>query len=123
MSIGIYVFSGELVRMFMDNDTIVEYGAPLLHGMCIGITFLALDFLAVGVFQAIGKGRYSFIFAIMRKLVLEIPAIIILNHFFPLYGMGYAATCAEFVLAIAAIIMLKRIFEGKADGKNHAKPA
>lgn len=112
-----YIFAGDLIRAFMDNDQIVEYGTILLRGMCIGITFLALDFLAVGVFQAIGKGKYSLIFAIMRKIVLEIPAIIILNHFFPLYGMGYAATCAEFVLAIAAAVLLKKIFDNKENHK------
>ncbi len=110
MTAGVYAFSDNLVRLFLDNDAIVGYGGPLLRGMCLGITFLGIDFLAVAVFQAIGKGIYSLIFAILRKLVLEIPAIIILNHFFPLYGMGYAATCAEFILAVAAVIMLRRIF-------------
>lgn len=112
-TVGMYIFSGDVVRLFMDNDAVVAHGEKLLRGMSLGITFLAVDFLAVGVFQAIGKGLYAFIFAVLRKLVLEIPAIILLNYLFPLYGMGYAAACSEVVLAAAAVIMLRKIVSEK----------
>ena len=72
--------------------------------------FLCMDFLAVGVFQAVGLGRYALVFAIMRKVVLEIPALYILNTLFPLYGLAYAQLTAEVVLAAAAIIVLIRLF-------------
>ena len=35
----------------------------------------------------------------MRKIVLEIPALYLLNYLFPLYGLAYAQFVAEFVLA------------------------
>ena len=43
--------------------------------------------LVIGIFQAVGKGKESLIFAIMRKVLLEIPALYILNKLFPLYGL------------------------------------
>lgn len=46
----------------------------------------------------------------MRKIVLEIPALYLLNYLFPLYGLAYAQFVAEFVLAIAAIVQLLLIF-------------
>ena len=81
------------------------------------MTFLCMDFLAVGVFQACGMGRTALVFAILRKIILEIPAICILNWLFPLYGLAYAQFVAEVVLAIAAIITLTRIFK-KAERKD-----
>ena len=69
-----------------------------------------MDFVAVGVFQEIGLGSAAFIFAILRKIVLEIPALYVLNYFFPLYGLSYSQFAAEFVLSIAAVWMLARIF-------------
>lgn len=77
--------------------------------MCIGLVFLTVDFLAVGVFQACGMGTKSLVFAILRKIVLEIPALFLLNRIWPLYGLAYAQTCAEFVLAIAAAVLLRRM--------------
>ena len=62
------------------------------------------------MFQALGYGKNALVFAIMRKIVLEIPALYLLNYLFPLYGLAYAQFVAEFVLAIAAIVQLLLIF-------------
>ena len=102
---------GFFVSLFMDNQAIIDYGSRFLRGFCLGLPFLSIDFLGVGVYQAIGLGRYSLTFAIMRKIVLEIPALFILNYFAPLYGLAYAQFCAELVLGIAAVITLSRIFK------------
>ena len=56
-SIGYYIGSECLISMFMENDVIVEYGSSFLRGFCIATPFLAVDFLAVGVFQACGMGK------------------------------------------------------------------
>ncbi len=105
-----YILAGPLVTLFMKNEAIVAYGASFLRGMCLGLPFLGIDFLAVGVFQACGMGTKSLVFAVLRKIVLEIPALFILNKLFPLYGLAYAQLTAEFVLAIAAVAVLVRLF-------------
>ena len=103
--------ASSLIRLFMENEEIIAYGTRFLQGFCLGLPFLCLDFLAVGVFQAVGMGRESFLFAILRKIVLEIPALCILNALFPLYGLAYAQLTAEMILAAAAIIVLYRMFQ------------
>lgn len=103
--------AAQLTQLFMDNGTIVAYGTRFLRGFCLGLPFLCMDFLAVGVFQAVGMGREALLFAIMRKIVLEIPALYILNFLFPLYGLAYAQLTAEVVLAVAAVLVLKRLFQ------------
>ena len=110
VSVLYFIFPGVFVRLFMDNPTIIEYGSRFLRGFCLGLPFLCLDFLAVGVFQASGMGKEALIFAILRKIVLEIPALCILNWIFPLYGLAYAQFTAEIVLAAASIVVLSRLF-------------
>lgn len=105
-----YIGSKPIIGAFMEHASIISYGSAFLRGLCIGLPFLCVDFLAVGVFQAIGKGKAAFVFAIMRKIILEIPALYILNRLFPLYGLAYAQFAAEIVLAVAALIALRRIF-------------
>lgn len=107
---GYFVGAGFLVRLFMQNPEIVAYGTRFLRGFCLGLPFLCMDFLAVGVFQAVGLGKNAFVFAILRKVVLEIPALIILNALFPLYGLAYAQFAAEIILAAAAVVVLVRMF-------------
>lgn len=95
----------------MEHEQIIYYGSRFLHGMCLALPFLCMDFLSVGVFQSCGMGKESLIFAILRKIVLEIPALFILNLLFPLYGLAYAQFTAEVVLAVAAVIVLMRLLK------------
>ena len=111
------VFAGQITRVFMSNGQIVEYGTVFMRGLSLAQPFLAMDFLAVAVFQACGMGRRSLLFAVLRKIVLEIPALLILNKLFPMYGTAYAQLCAEVVLATAAVICLMRIFR-KLEAEN-----
>ena len=107
--------SGTLIGLFMKTKAVVDYGSQFLRCMCVAQPFLAMDFLAVGVFQACGLGRYSLLFAILRKIVLEIPALYILNYFIPLYGLACAQAVAEVVLAAAAVAILMRLFHRMED--------
>ncbi|MCD7918464.1 MAG: MATE family efflux transporter [Clostridiales bacterium] len=113
--------SGPLISLFMENESVVAYGKVFLRGMSLAMPFLGLDFLAVGVFQACGMGRNALVFAILRKVVLEIPALIILNRLWPLYGLAYAQLVAEVVLAVAAVVMLGRIFHSLQESDETVK--
>lgn len=114
IAVGYYLGAGSLIRMFIKNETIVAYGTRFLRGMCLALPFLCMDFLAVGVFQAVGMGKKAFLFAILRKIVMEIPALILLNMLFPLYGLAYAQFVTEVILAIAAVLVLRSMLrEGK----------
>lgn len=113
VSAGFYLNSEALTALFMKNEAIVAYGGRFLKGMCLALPFLCMDFLAVGVFQACGMGRKSLIFALLRKIVLEIPALVILNTLFPLYGLAYAQFTAEVILALAAVMVLRGILSEK----------
>ncbi len=104
--------SGTVVGMFMKEAAVVDYGTQFLRGFALGMPFLCMDFLAVGVFQACGMGMKSFVFAILRKIVLEIPALYILNALSPLYGIAYAQCAAEIILSAVAVVVLMRFFRG-----------
>ncbi len=110
VTLGYYMWADRLIALFMDNEAIIAYGSKFLRGLCLAQPLIYMDFLAVGVFQALGLGKNALIFAIMRKIILEIPALFILNYLYPLFGLAYAQPVAEFVLTIAAVMMLRRIF-------------
>lgn len=105
-----FIAPGFFIGLFMDNEAIVDYGSHFLRGMSIAGPFMCIDFLAVGVFQAVGFGKNALVFAILRKIVLEIPALWLLNRLFPLYGLAYAQAVAEIVLAVVAVVVLVRLF-------------
>lgn len=116
-----FVFAAEpIISLFMKNESIVAYGAAFQRGFCFALPFLCIDFLALGVFQSCGMGMKSFIFAVVRKIVLEIPALFVLNWLFPLYGLAYAQFVAELILGTIAVVVLVRMFRRLE--REHAAP-
>lgn len=109
--LGFQLGGQSLITLFMKNQQVVECGTGLIRGFSSALPFLCLDFLAVGVFQSLGNGKNAMIFAVTRKVILEIPALIILNKLFPLYGLAWAQCVAEVVLAIVAVVILRNIFK------------
>lgn len=110
VAIGYYLGAEQLITLFMKNQSIIAYGSRFLRGLCLALPFLCMDFLAVGIFQACGFGKKALVFALLRKIVLEIPALYILNRTFPLYGLAYAQPAAEVLLSLAAVVVLVRLF-------------
>lgn len=116
-----FVFAAEpIISLFMKNESIVAYGAAFQRGFCFALPFLCIDFLALGVFQSCGMGMKSFIFAVVRKIALEIPALFVLNWLFPLYGLAYAQFVAELILGTIAVVVLVRMFRRLE--REHAAP-
>ena len=117
VGIGFFTFSENIIYAFIKSEEVVAFGGKFLKGMCLALPFQCIDFLGVSTYQACGKGVLSLVYAIMRKVVLEIPALIVLNHFFPLYGLPYAQPFSEFVLAIGAFFTLRAMFRKMEQGK------
>lgn len=101
--------SSFIIQIFMKNEMIISYGSAFLKGASLALPFLFIDFLAVGIFQACGMGKRALVFAILRKIAFEIPAMFLLDWLFPMYGLPYAQLISEFILAVASLYILKKI--------------
>lgn len=110
VSIG---FSEPIIRMFIKTESVVNYGSSFLTGFILVLPFMCIDYTAVGVFQAIGAGRKSLLFAFLRKIVFEIPAMILLNIAFPVYGIAYSSMAAEIMMTILSVRSLYTILYEK----------
>ena len=98
-----------LMAAFIDNASVVQMGAKFLVAMGITLAFAGFEFLAVASFQACGMGRMSLVFTVLRKVILELPLLVLLDSIVPLYGLPYAQLGAELVLCIVAVIIMRRI--------------
>ena len=105
-----FIFPAFFVSLFINNQTIIDHGVKILRGFAIGLPLMSLDFFSVSVFQATGKGKAALIFAVLRKIVLEIPLLFLMNRLFPLYGLPYAQVITEFILACVSTVVLIRFY-------------
>jgi len=103
------LFPQRLMAFFIDNASVIEMGGRFLVIMGMTLVFAGFEFLAVACFQACGMGGMSLAFTVLRKLLLELPLLFILNLFFPLYGLPAAQLASEIVLSIVAVFIMRRI--------------
>lgn len=99
-------FNKALVSLFIQNGVdSVDYGARFLRILCIGAPFSACAYAVISFFQAVGCGMKSFILAIMRKGMLDIPMMFLLNAAYPIYGVVWATPIADIICSMAAIYL------------------
>ena len=125
VGVVMWLASEPLIGIFMKIEEIIHFGGMFLRAMSLALPFLVVDFIIVGVFQSIGYGTYSLIFAVLRKVVFEIPALLLLDRLIGVEGIAYGAFVAEFLLAIIGSIVLIRILgrlqKGSGQGEKQSR--
>ena len=104
-------FSRSLIGVFIqngENSESLAYGARFLRILCIGGPFSACAYAFISFFQAVGESLKSFVLAIMRKGVLDIPMMFVLNWLYPVFGIVWATPIADILCCIVAIVLLTR---------------
>lgn len=99
------VFSHQLVEIFIRHESpSQDYGATFLSILCIGCPFSALAYMLISFFQAVEKGQQSLLLALLRKGILDIPLLFLLNSLLPPFGLAWATPAADIVCSITAVI-------------------
>ena len=102
-------FSRQLIGVFIQHgsDSVV-YGAKFLRILCVGGPFSACAYAFISFFQATGEGKKSFVLAILRKGLLDIPLMFLLFKLLPVYGIVWATPIADCVCCAVSIHLFVR---------------
>ena len=105
------IFSRTLIGLFIQHgSSSVDYGARFLQILCIGGPFSACAYAFISFFQATGEGMRSFVLAILRKGILDIPLMFILKEIIPIYGIVWATPIADILCCgVALILFIKQM--------------
>ena len=97
-----------VIRIFMNDDIIVEYGAKMFSILQISCPVIGLMFLGINTLQAFGKGLTSLILSVCRQGLVYIPVLFLFNRLFGMYGVVYAQPLADVVTIILVMIICLR---------------
>ena len=98
------LISRPLVSIFIDDAApSLDYGEAFLRILCLGGPFSACAYAFISFFQAVGQGRKSLILALLRKGILDIPAMFLLGSLIPLYGIVWATPITDAVCFAVAV--------------------
>ena len=76
-------FATPLVSLFIADAATVRYGAVFLRCMVTAMPMMALCYPMIIQFQAMGRARESLVCSILRKGVLDIPLLYLMDALFP----------------------------------------
>lgn len=100
------IFNRPLIGVFIQSGTdSLSYGAAFLKILCLGAPFSAFAYTVISFFQATGKGLYSTVLALLRKGILDIPLMFVLNEVYPTFGIVWATPAADFLCCSCAAVM------------------
>jgi len=108
-SIVFFFFAKPLVGAFIKEEETVRLGIMFLQGRCIALPFMMIGYHTVNFMNAINKGKVSFLLAILRHVIILIPAMIIMNHIWGLTGLVWSQVVADVINAAASVVIFVKI--------------
>lgn len=111
LTLTFIVFSKNIIMIFSSHPEVVEMGSKSL--VVIMLIFIANGFqiLITTLFQALGKGRDSFILAVSRQGIFFIPAIAILPKVLGFPGIPFSFMAADALAFLLTFIMYYRLLK------------
>lgn len=99
------IFPKSLVSIFIKDITTVNYAGDFLRIMCISMPLTAIIFIANSIFQATKQNGKALTLILLRKGLIDIPLMILLNHFIPVYGVILSQPIVDSCSGIIAILL------------------
>lgn len=103
------LFAPALVGLFIDDAVTRQYGAAFLRIMVTAMPLMAVCYPMIIQFQAMGKAKASLVCSVLRKGVLDIPLLFLLDGLLPLYGCMMVQPIVDAVSLAAAVVFYLRI--------------
>lgn len=108
-----------LVGIFIQHASVsAGYASTFLNILSIGCPFSACAYTFISFFQAVGKSGRSFVLAILRKGLLDIPLMFLLDKVWPVNGITAATPIADVICCVTALALSFSFIRGEINLEN-----
>lgn len=109
----IQLFPRLFTSMFTTDAALTEATVSTMRIYCLGVFVLGLQIACQQSFIAFGQAKISMFMALLRKVILLIPLILILPRFIEpqVYGVYWAEPIADIIAATATTFMFFRFLK------------
>lgn len=104
-----FVFARVLVSRFITDEETVRLGTMFLQARCFALPFMMVGYHVVNYMNAVNKGTVSFILAIVRHVILIIPAMLIMNYIWGIEGLIWSQAVADVINTIVSTVIFLRV--------------
>lgn len=101
------IWAKPVTSIFIQNaeSGSLDFGAAFLRIFSIGAPFSAVAYMIISFFQAVGCPFRSLILALLRKGILDIPLMYLLQILIPIYGIVWATPIADATCCVTSVIL------------------
>ena len=105
-------FAPQIMRTFIHDEQTVALGTVYLRARCFAPIMMFLCFHMVHYMQALGKGGVSLALAAIRQLGMNIPLLLLLDHFFGMTGIIWTQVTADALTAAISYLIYAHVKRG-----------
>ena len=99
----------QLASIFIKDQTTIQYAASFLRRMVTAMPLMSVCYPMIIQFQAMGRAKESLICSVLRKGVLDIPLLFLMDALIPLYGLMWVQPMVDGISMAAALALYKRM--------------
>lgn len=110
MSAALICFSGEIIRVFRNDDLVVEIGSRALVLQAIAMLFLPFCMVTEMALQSAGKKLGASLLSSLRNGMFFIPLLLLLSGARGISGIQEAQPLAVVLTIVPAVVLAKRFF-------------
>lgn len=96
------IFAPGLSSLFISDPLTIAYSAGFLRRMVTAMPMMSVCYPMIIQFQAMGKFKESLVCSVIRKGVLDIPLLFLMNALLGLYGCMWVQPIVDTISLIAA---------------------
>lgn len=102
------LFAPQLVGVFIGDALTIRYGAAFLRRMVVAMPLMSIGYCSTVHFQAMGHAREALVVTVIRKGLLDIPLLWLMDSIYPLYGCMWVQPIVDFI-AVLAVFRFTRL--------------
>lgn len=119
MTLLCYLFTGSMVKAFLENPEAYDYGVQFARILLSTSALFGVFYVLCNTLQAMGAATAALIVNLSRQGIIYIPAVFIMQVFFGITGLAWAQPVADLMsLLLVAVLYVYTIrrMESRANG-------
>lgn len=105
-AIFLYFMAAPISRCFISDEETVNFGQQFLRIICLACPTTAVNFMAITVFQAIGKKFQPLLLAFLRKGSLDVLFMMLLKNISGIDGIAWTTPFADWTAFVVSGILI-----------------
>ena len=93
-----------VLRMFSPDAELLAEGVPIMRILVICMPFVGFQMVGGSFFQALGRARPAFVLTLSRQVLVLLPLIYIVPHYYGIRGLWASFPAADFVSTTMTVV-------------------